>query len=60
MAAGLVDEFWLHLVPVLLGAGARLLENVGNLNVEQVRAIEAPGITHIKYRIINGRKGHST
>jgi hypothetical protein len=24
---------------------------------EQVRAIEAPGVTHIKYRVVNGRKG---
>jgi dihydrofolate reductase len=52
LAAGLVDEFWLHVVPVLLGAGARLLEHVGDLQVEQVRAIEAPGVTHIKYRVV--------
>jgi len=52
LAAGLVDGFWLHVVPVLLGAGERLLEHVGDLKVEQVRAIEAPGVTHIKYRCI--------
>jgi len=51
LAAGLVDEFELHVVPILLGDGERLLENVGNLKVEQVRAIEAPGVTHIKYRV---------
>jgi dihydrofolate reductase len=51
LAAGLVDEFELHIVPVLLGEGERLLENVGNLNLEQVRAIEAPGVTHVKYRV---------
>jgi hypothetical protein len=45
------------LVPVLLGAGARLLENVGDLNLEQVRAIEAPGVTHITYRVVNGYQG---
>jgi hypothetical protein len=43
LAAGLVDEFELYLVAVLLGDGERLLENVDDLNVEQVRAIEAPG-----------------
>jgi dihydrofolate reductase len=53
LAAGLVDEFELHVVPILLGDGERLLENVGNLRLEQVRAIEAPGVTHIKYRIVN-------
>jgi dihydrofolate reductase len=52
LAAGLVDEFELHIVPILLGNGERLLENVGNLELQQVRAIEAPGVTHIKYRVL--------
>jgi hypothetical protein len=52
LAAGLVDEFWLYLVPVLLGAGERLLEHVGDLKVEQFRAIEAPGVAHITYRVV--------
>jgi len=52
LAAGLVDEFVLHVVPILLGDGERLLENVGELKLEQVRAIEAPGVTHIKYQVI--------
>jgi dihydrofolate reductase len=52
LAAGLVDEFELHLVPILLRAGERLLDNVGGIKIEQVRAIEAPGVTHIKYRVI--------
>ena len=50
LAAGLVDEFELH-----LGDGERLLENVGDLQVEQVRAVEAPGVTHIKYRVVKDR-----
>ena len=52
LAAGLVDEFELHVAPILLGAGERLLGNVGNLRVEQVRAIEAPGVTHLKYKVV--------
>jgi len=51
LAAGQVDEFEVHIVPVLLGAGERLLVNVGDLGLEQVRVIEAPGVTHIKYRV---------
>ena len=51
LAAGLVDEFELHVVPILLGDGERLLDNVGDLRLQQVRAIEAPGVTHIKYRV---------
>lgn len=52
LAAGLVDELELHVVPVLLGGGARLSEDLDGAGValEQVRAIEAPGVTHIKYR----------
>ena len=50
LSAGLVDEFELHIVPILLGDGERLLDNIGDLELDQVRVIEAPGVTHIKYR----------
>lgn len=52
LAAGLVDEFELQVAPILLGAGERLLDNVGNLKLEQVRVIGVPGITHTKHRVI--------
>jgi dihydrofolate reductase len=54
LAAGLIDEIEISVVPLLLGGGARLLENVGaDLKLEQVRAIEAPGVTHLKYRVLS-------
>jgi dihydrofolate reductase len=52
LAAGLVDEFELHVVPILLGGGERLLDNVGSPKLQQVRVIEAPGVTHIKFRVV--------
>jgi dihydrofolate reductase len=52
LAAGLVDELTLHVVPVLLGGGERLFDNVGapGLALEQVRVIEGDGVTHVSYR----------
>jgi dihydrofolate reductase len=53
LAAGLVDEIELHIVPILLGGGARLFDGVGpGLRLEQVRAVEAPGVAHLKNRVV--------
>jgi dihydrofolate reductase len=53
LAAGLMDELELHIVPLVLGGGARLFDGLGpGLKLEQVRAIEAPGVTHLKYRVV--------
>ena len=54
LAAGLLIELELHVVPVSLGGGARLFDNLGNAEVqlEQARAVEAPGVTHVKYRVV--------
>jgi dihydrofolate reductase len=53
LAAGLVDELELNVVPMLPGGGARLFDGVGPLELEQVRAVEAPGVTHLKYRVVS-------
>jgi dihydrofolate reductase len=54
LAAGLVDEVNVSIVPLLLGAGERLFARLGSTapRLEQVRVIEAPGVTHVKYRVI--------
>lgn len=53
LAAGLVDRFWLNVVPVLLGSGARLFDELvaaSDVALEQVRVVEAPGVAHLEYR----------
>jgi dihydrofolate reductase len=52
LAAGLVDEVRLHIVPLILGAGTRLFEGVAPLNLEQVAARPATLVTHVTYRVV--------
>ena len=51
LAADLVDEMEIHLVPILLGGGERLFENVGSdlHGLELVRTVAAPDVTHLKF-----------
>jgi dihydrofolate reductase len=51
LAAGLLDEVLISLVPIFLAGGARLFDNLGEPmpSLRQVQAIEAPGVTHIRY-----------
>jgi dihydrofolate reductase len=51
LAAGLLDELYLHVAPVVLGAGERLLENVGDPTLKPVEVIASPAVTHIRYRL---------
>jgi dihydrofolate reductase len=54
LKAGLIDEMTVNLVPVLLGGGERLFDNLdgAEIGLEVVRAIEAPGVTHLTYRAV--------
>jgi dihydrofolate reductase len=52
LAAGLLDELYLHIAPLVLGAGERLLENVGTPVFEPVKVVASPQVTHIKYRVV--------
>jgi dihydrofolate reductase len=53
LAAGLVNDLVVHLVPVLLGTGIRLFDGPAHtaVSIEQVGALEAPGVTHLTYKI---------
>lgn len=54
LAAGLVDELQLHVVPALLGDGLRLFDGTGTARrrVEQIRVVDTPLATHLKYRFV--------
>jgi len=51
LAAGVVDEMEINLVPVLLGSGERLFEGLGDdlHGLELVRTVAAPKVTHLKF-----------
>ena len=51
---GLVDEIHLDVAPLLLGKGVRLFDrlNIAPTELELIRAIEAPGVIHLGYRLV--------
>jgi dihydrofolate reductase len=54
LAAGVLDELELHLVPVLLGQGRRLFDERGpeHIELERTRILEGEaGVTHLHYRV---------
>jgi dihydrofolate reductase len=53
LRAGLLDELHLHVVPVVLGAGERLLDGIGEPVLEQVDVRASSVVTHIRYRIVH-------
>ncbi len=51
LALGAIDELRLHVAPVVLGAGERLFEGVGNLDLEPLDISGTDLVTHLKYRV---------
>ena len=54
LSAGLVDEVFIHLAPVLLGEGVRLFERIGaeQVELECTSVIDSPRVTHLRYRVV--------
>ena len=53
IAAGLVDELQIHLVPVLFGSGTRMFEDmgIGHLQLEPIEVVATSRATHLHYRL---------
>jgi dihydrofolate reductase len=52
LAAGLLDELQIHVVPLLLGDGVRLFGQLDPVvDLEATRVIESPTVTHLRYRV---------
>jgi dihydrofolate reductase len=53
LAAGLVDELFLHVAPVILNGGTRLFENLdGRIQLELAEVIQSRHATHLRYRVL--------
>lgn len=57
LAAGLVDEIQIHLVPVLFGSGTPMFQplDLGHLHLELVESVESPDAVHLRYRILTAQ-----
>jgi dihydrofolate reductase len=54
LAAGVLDELELHVVPVLLGRGRRLFDDLAteHVELERTRVLEGEGgVTHLRYQV---------
>lgn len=52
LKAGYIDELWLHIVPVTVGAGTRLFEGVPQLKLEPIEVSGTSVVTHIRYNVL--------
>lgn len=54
LKAGLLDEVHVDVVPVLLGGGVRLFDNIGteHIELEKTRVIEDPDVIHMTFRVV--------
>jgi dihydrofolate reductase len=51
--AGAVEDFQLHVAPILLGSGVRLFDGIASPpKVELTRVVESPNATHLSYRVV--------
>jgi dihydrofolate reductase len=53
LAAGLLDELQLHMVPIVLGGGTRLFDGAlpAPVELEAERVVASPAVTHLRFRV---------
>lgn len=53
LRAGLLDQLQLHIVPIALGSGIRLLDGLDPaVGFELDRVVDSPAVTHVRYRVV--------
>ena len=52
LAAGALDELHLHIVPIILGQGERIFDDVGDPVLEPVEVVASPAVTHVRHRVV--------
>jgi dihydrofolate reductase len=54
LRAGLADEVWLQVVPVLLGTGTRYFDHLdtGAIELERVAVVGSARVTHLRYKVV--------
>jgi dihydrofolate reductase len=51
LAAGLIDELWLHIAPVTIGSGQRLFKDTPGIKFKPLQVRTTDTVTHIKYQV---------
>jgi dihydrofolate reductase len=52
LKAGLIDELWMHIVPVTVGSGERLFEGISGLKLKPIEVSGTNVVTHIRYKVL--------
>jgi dihydrofolate reductase len=53
LAAGLLNEIWLHVVPVIIGGGAKLFDDTPGVRLKPLEARTTDLVTHIRYEVLH-------
>jgi dihydrofolate reductase len=53
LKAGLVDEVFIHLVPVMMGGGQKMFDNLGpDVELRPIEVVDSPNVTHLRWRVV--------